>query len=268
MKRFLLIVLLACAIRTASARSLTNVSYDPDYDLFYQEQYHQLAPKVQELIPRAYERILQLWGLQDIGGLRHSLVVQIKQVPSDTLQKWEAAYVQARGRGDSLKQVLVVDIGTYMQHPDEDLRTLLTHEMAHVLIMDVTTGSGAAPIPAWFNEGLAQSTTREGRHRTENDVDNLMESGVKPVLCDLDGPVDEFAHGPFNGSCYPEFYLAVQRLKQRGGERTIQRVIQGLHEGTKMPDLVASITGMDWPAFKQDAETYTAQVLEGVKPVP
>ena len=130
------------------------------------------------------------------------------------------------------------------------------------------TGPQAAAIPPWFNEGLAQSSTPEGHDRARGDIQGLAYSGLEPVLCDLDGPVDEFAHGPFNGKCYPEFYLAVQRLKQLGGYDLIPKVIRGLRNGTKLPDLMPSLIGKDWPAFKQDAEDYTSKVLAGLKPVP
>src|SRR5258708_3468266 len=172
---------------------LANVTYDPEYDVFYQQQFHPLFDRIQTSVPRAYERVTRMWGL-DYPGLLHPLTVQVKQIPSDTLRRWKAAYVEARGQGDSLRQTLVVDIGCYMQNPHEDLDRLVTHEMAHVILQDVQAVPQAAPIPAWFNEGLAQSVTREGHQRVRADREMLGDSGESLVLCDLDGPVDEFAH--------------------------------------------------------------------------
>src|SRR5439155_22336992 len=133
---------------------------------------------------------------------------------------------------------------------------------------DVQASPGAAAIPAWFNEGLAQSVTTEGRQRVEGDINALEDSGESLLLCDLDGPVDEFAHGPYNASCYPEYYLAVQRLKQRGGTRVLSKILQGLQHGTKLPELLPSLTGMDWPVFEKDVENYTRDVFSGVQSIP
>lgn len=250
------------------AEALKNVTFDESYDPFYQEQFHHLLPRIKAAVPRAYHHVVKLWSLEDQEGLQHPLKVQIKEVPSKTLGRWEAGFVEARGSGSQLQQKLVIDIQSYMQHPEEDLNVLVTHEMAHVVLMDVISGSQAASIPPWFNEGLAQSTTREGFDRVKNDIRNLSVSGLKPIVCDLEGPIDEFAHGPFNGGCYPEFYLAVRRLEQKGGRDTIPKIIRGLREGTPLRDLIQSLTHMDRTAFREETAQYTADVLAGVKPIP
>jgi hypothetical protein len=254
--------------RAFGARDLTNITYDDNYDLFYQTAFHALSPIVRDAVPRAYERIVRKWGLEDIGGLRHPLTVKIEKIKSPTLQRWQAAYVESRGSGSELRQKMVIDIGVYMEHPDEDVRSVITHEMAHVLLADVTTGSKRGPIPPWFNEGLAQSMTREGKDRVQGDKDRLQERGEHLLLCELDGPLDEFAHGPFNGNCYPEFYLALRRLQQLGGPSAVPKCIQGLHDGAAMPDLVRTVTGMSWTDFKQDVNRYAAAVFADQHPVP
>jgi len=266
-----ILIALIWATSFSSARDLTNITYDTDYDLFYQDQFHILYPKVRELVPLAYETVLKQWGLKDTGGLNYPLTVQIKKIESHTLQRWEAAYVQAQGDGQSLRQSLVLDIGSYMQNPQEDITLIITHEMAHVILRDNLTGPDVAPIPSWFNEGLAQSVTHEGSQRVKSDVARLRQQEYSTghlLFCDLDGPVDEFAHGAYNGGCYPVFYLAVKRLEQLGGPQTLRRVILGLRNGTPMRDLVRSITRLDWPSFQRDLETYTNRIFDGSVPVP
>jgi hypothetical protein len=264
----LLLILSASAVY--ADHPLSNVTFDDDHDVFYQEQFHTLQAHAKEAIPRAYKSVIQQWNLRDTGGLVHPLTVQIKKLDSDTLVRTKVAYVQPQGFGSGLQQFLVIDIGCYMQHPDEDIDSILTHEMAHVILLDIESEASAAPIPPWFNEGLAQSVTSEGSKRVRTDIMWRHRSGAPLLLCDLEGPVDEFGHGPFNlnGGCYPEYYLAVQRLKQLGGPQTLPKVINGLRQGTKMPDIIASITGMDWPSFKKEVNQYSTAVFEGEKPVP
>ena len=244
-----------------------NITFDQAYDVFYQQPFHQLFARVKDTVPLAYAHITKEWGL-NYPGLLHPLTVQIKEIPSDTLRRWKAAYVESRGQGDSLRQFLVVDIGCYMQDPKEEIERIVTHEMAHVILQDIQAAPSSAPIPAWFNEGLAQSVTPEGRLRVENDKEELEDSGESLLLCDMDGPVDEFAHGPYNAKCYPEYYLAVQRLKQRGGPHVLSNILDGLQKGTPVPDLMPSLIGEDWPAFKKDVDGYTHDVFAGSKPIP
>lgn len=261
-----LIPILGRADNSSSGGPL-NVTFDEDYDLFYQEPFHVLMGRAKHIIPQAYQNLTRQWGLR-YPGLLHPLTVQVKKLSSDTLRHWQAAEVQQEWVGSRLRQTLILDIGCYLQNPREKIDLILTHEMAHVLLADLAADPTAVPIPPWFNEGLAQSVTDEGQSRVRQDLIEVDLYGVSPVLCDLEGPVDEFAHGPFNARCYPEYYLAVQRLKQLGGPQTLAKVITGLQQGTKMPVLIESITGLTWPSFKKDADRYSREVLDGAKPIP
>lgn len=251
----------------AAANRPSNIAFDSNYDLFYQDQVRVLLPRAQAIIPRAYKRIVRRWKL-DYPGLVHPLTVQFQEVPSETLRRWKVSYLETIGAGEDLHFRLVIDIGSYIEHPDEDLSVILTHEMAHAVLHDVEAGPHAAAIPPWFDEGMARSVTREGRERVLQDIWSLDESGQSLLLCDLDGPVDEFAHGPFNASCYPEYYLAVQRLKQLGGAQSLPKLITGLREGKNMTDLIPAVTRMDWLAFKDDVARYANAIFAGSKPIP
>ena len=157
-----------------------------------------------------------------------------------------------------------------MQNAHEDVEIIITHEMAHVILHDFESVNGAARIPPWFDEGLAQSATREGHKRVQTDIWALHYTHAPLLLCDLDGPVDEFANGPstLNSGCYPEYFLAVQRLRQLGGPHTFRTVITRLRDGEDMGQIVQLLTGLEWPAFKQEVEAYAGKVFSGSKPVP
>jgi hypothetical protein len=247
--------------------AVENVSFDEERDGFYQEPFYALLSLAKKAVPRAYSDITAQWNLR-YPGLLHPLTVQVKEIPSDTLRRWKVAYVQAEGRGNGLRQSLVLDIGNYVQDPHVNYDMIVMHEMAHVIIGDLEAGPAALPIPPWFNEGYAQSVTIEGRWRVKEEMSEIQRTGEPALACDIDGPVDEFAHGPFNAKCYSEFYLSVQLLRRMGGPSTLFKVLSGLRQGTSMSDLIYSLTGKDWPAFKSDAERYVQNVLAGAAPIP
>jgi len=237
-----------------------NISFDQDFDPFYQEQVHALLRQAEAIIPQAYNRITKAWHL-DYQGLRHPLLVQFKETPSQTLRRLEVAYLQTDGAGDQIRFTLVVDLGAYLQDPTEDLHVILTHEMAHAILHDYVLGPKASAIPTWFDEGMAQSVTRQGQDQVRQDAKELRASGRPLFLCDLTAPVDEFAHGPFNFGCYSEYYLAVQRLLHLGGPKALDKILPGLRDGKPLVDLIHEITKLDWASFQKDAARYTETVL-------
>jgi len=254
---------------TPVPRQPTNITYDNDYDNFYQEAFHALMARVRAAVPRAYQTVTRSWGLE-YPGLTHPLTVQIKELSSDTLVRQKVAYVQAQGMGNDLRQVMVFDLGAYLQFPQENIDEIVTHEMGHVVLQDVESGPHTAPIPSWLNEGLAQSIDQEGKERLEKDVESIRRTGAPLVLCKLDEPVDEFSHGPFNtnSGCYPEFYLAVQRLKQLGGPRFIPDLMAGLREGRSLEEQLPSLVKMDWDDFQRDVRHYSEDVFNGRQAIP
>lgn len=246
---------------------LVNVGFDGHHDAFYQEQFSDLIYRAKRIMPRAYAHILDVWGFH-YPGLLHPLTVQAKEVSSDTLRRWTIAYVQPVGEDGEFHQFLVMDIGFFIQNPRMNYELVITHEMAHVIIGDLVAGPHAAAIPSWLNEGYAQSVTEEGQQRVRAEIAESKATGIPPLPCDLTAPVDEFAHGPFNARCYSEYYLAARRLDQLGGAHTLTRILAGLHDGKEPAELILNITGMDWPTFKENAETYATSVLNGAAPIP
>ena len=212
---------------------------------FYQEQFYALLALAREAVPKSYDAIADAqWNLH-YPGLIHPLTVQAKEITSDTLVRWKVAYVQPVGRGNGLRQFLV---NRHRQLHSKPARQLQPHrgctKWSNVIIGDVEAGTGrACRFRLWFNEGFAQSVTTEGRWRVQEEMAEIRRTGEPALECDIDGPVDEFAHGPFNAKCYSEFYLSVQYLRHLGGSTTLVKVLSGLRQGTPMTDLIYSLTG-------------------------
>ena len=145
---------------------------------------------------------------------------------------------------------------------------LIGHEMAHIVIGDFLYVKGAYEIPSWFNEGIAVSISGEGHSMCRALGNQLEWSDKMLVFCPLDAPMDAFAHGNANRDCYPEYYLAVQKISQIGGPIAVGKILQGLRVGTTFPELILSATGEDYSQFKQDVNNYTADVMAQRKPIP
>ena len=161
-----------------------------------------------------------------------------------------------------------MDLQHHLLYPGENLENVLYHEMAHAVLQDAVTSPTATGIPQWFNEGLAQSVTTEGRDRTAEDFKRLGHTDSPAIQCDLNGNIDAFYHGEYNFGCYTQFYLAVQRLMFRGGKDTLVKIISGLRNGIPLPSLIGQVTPLNWPAFQNDVQQYTHRVFAGADPIP
>jgi len=62
------------------------------------------------------------------------------------------------GFADGGSRTIVLFPDRVSRYPDDNLRTLVHHEVTHVL---VTEAAGGRPVPRWFNEGVATVAARE-----------------------------------------------------------------------------------------------------------
>jgi hypothetical protein len=244
----------------------SRIQFVESYNGPHPEEFKALLAQVKTIVPTALSYITGRWGLPNT--LKNPLVVSVTDAPSNIPGRPVAAYVRSARSGDQLRQVMVVDLAHRLMYPDENIEGVLTHEMSHIVLQDAVDGPVMAGIPQWFNEGLAQSASTEGRERTEEDFNRNGHTDAHAVICDLNGNVDEFYHGEYNFGCYTYYYLAVQRLIQLGGPDAVQTLIAGLHNGRPFPALIASLTKLDWPAFQKNVQAYTREVFSGNQPIP
>jgi hypothetical protein len=62
------------------------------------------------------------------------------------------------GFADGARRTIVLFPNRVARYPDNDLRTLVHHEVTHVLVAEAARGR---PVPRWFNEGIATVAARE-----------------------------------------------------------------------------------------------------------
>jgi hypothetical protein len=253
-------------VREARGDDIASIHFEESYRGPHPNEFAELLSQVEAIVPAAVAYITGQWGLPNT--LHHPFIVTITDVPSKDPARALAAYVRSTGYGDSLRQALVVDLEHHLLYTNDNLDSLIYHEMAHAILQDAVTNGAAAAIPRWFNEGLAQSVTPEGSTRTQEDFKRWGHSDARAVLCELNGPIDEMNHGEYNFGCYTQYYLAVQRLMQLGGKDTVPRIISGLHNGLPLPEVIRQLTLLDWAAFQNNVGQYTRDIFAGDQPIP
>jgi len=255
-----------CAIEPVRGETIGSIQFGESYAGPHTQEFAELLAEAKVVVPGAVAYITGQWGLPNT--LHQPFLVTITDVPTKDQARPMAAYVRSVTSGNELRQVMVIDLAHHLLYPNDNLDSVIYHEMAHAVLRDAVTNPAAAPIPTWFNEGLAQSVTTEGTQRTQEDFKRWGHSDARAVLCDLNGAVDEFLHGEQNFGCYTYFYLSTKRLIQLGGKDTIPTIISGLRDGVPLPELIRRITSLDWPAFQREAERYTLDVFAGNQPIP
>lgn len=111
-----------------------------------------VAAELRALGAEDFSEVLRLTGRPGFSRpIRVLIVPESSQLARDA-PGWVSGYV----RGDDA--LIVLFPARVRSYPDNTLRTLLHHEIAHVLVAEA---AGGRPVPRWFNEGVATVAARE-----------------------------------------------------------------------------------------------------------
>jgi hypothetical protein len=111
-----------------------------------------VAREVRALENDDFSETLLLTGMTGFSSpIRVVLVPETSPLAQD-VPSWVSGY--ARGS----EGLIVLFPARVRSYPDRNLRTLVHHEVAHVLVAQTTRGR---PVPRWFNEGVATVAARE-----------------------------------------------------------------------------------------------------------
>jgi hypothetical protein len=147
MKR--LIVCLLAAVMTASAavaRPAPELVIDSPPDLA------SVANEVETIGRRDFSSGLIMTGLV---GFSSPIRVILEPEDSETARRTPS---WVSGFADGASRTIVLFPGRVASYPDDTLRTLVHHEVAHVLVAEA---AGGRRVPRWFNEGVATVAARE-----------------------------------------------------------------------------------------------------------
>ena len=158
----------------------------------------------------------------------------------------------------------VVDQGTLTIAVDwravgGDLSGLLAHELVHVMIRDITGRD--APLPAWFEEGLATVVQREDALAADTDAliaESLLSNGVVTLdqLATLPDWHRTFARvGRPNTPWRP---LAVREMEARVGQAGLVTALSAVGAGERFEDAYADLGSGSLAAFVETFDTVRA----------
>lgn len=111
-----------------------------------------VAEEVRAIGRRDFSSGLAMTGLMEYSS---SIKVVLALNDSDVAQR-TPSWVSGFANGGS--RTIVLFPGRVSSYPDNNLETLVHHEIAHVLVAEAARGRR---VPRWFNEGLATVAARE-----------------------------------------------------------------------------------------------------------
>lgn len=179
-----------------------------------------LAAELERADPKRYAEIAELLDLEDPGPpIRVHLVPEgaeeTRLVPS-----WAVAFALSEAG------IVVLIPSRVPAYPDGDLKGVLRHEVAHVLI---ARAAGRQPVPRFFDEGLAVVAAREWQLQDRSRL--LM--AVWPLAGkDLPALREDFAGGAQQAeNAYVVSAAFVRFLLEREGGDAAARILRRISEG-------------------------------------
>ena len=208
----------------------------------------ELAREVEAQAPAALARAMRLVapdGGSEDALLAEPIVVRLvaeSSAEARSTPPWVAGFASGWGADYSIV-LFPARAGGY---PDRGLSTLLTHELAHVLVHRAARGN---PVPRWFNEGLAMAAGGAGfGERARVALAVLGDSS--PPLSRLDRT---FAGGESEvGSAYALAGDIVRSLLDEHGEGAGASVLAGIGRGERFDDAFRSVTGRSVATFERE----------------
>lgn len=201
---------------------------------------------------RAFERddfseALLLTGMTGFSTPIHVILVPETSPVAKDVPSWVSGY--ARGR----EATIVLFPARVRSYPDRNLRALVHHEVAHVLVAQAARGR---PVPRWFNEGVATVAAREWG----------VEDRARFAMAVLGGRArsTENLNSAFDGSdtevrrAYAMSAAFVRFIQQQYGTLAPATVLRGLARGLEFDDAFLAATGVslaraEYAFFEKDA---------------
>ena len=155
---------------------------------------------------------------------------------SSELAREVPTWVSGFARGS--EAVIVLFPARVHSYPDRNLRTLVHHEVAHVLVAQAARGR---PVPRWFNEGVATVAAREwgieDRARFAMAVLGARPHGVRDLDASFEG------NGPQIMRAYALSSAFVRFIQRRYGPTAPAMVLAGVARDLSFDEAFRRATG-------------------------
>jgi len=111
-----------------------------------------IADEVRAIGRGDFSGTLMMTGLMGFTSPMLVVLVPEDSAVAQQTPAWVSGFANGRSR------TIVLFPARVSRYPDDSLRTLVHHEVAHLLVAEAARGR---PVPRWFNEGVATVAARE-----------------------------------------------------------------------------------------------------------
>lgn len=183
---------------------------------------------------------LQLTGLADFGDPIQVVLLAEDAPAAAEIPDWVSGYARPNRR------LVVVLPDRVPSYPDRTMRSLLAHEVAHLLVWEA---AGGRPVPRWFNEGVATVAAREWG--VEDSARYALAAAGRRIRS-----VDELDRG-FRGSgsearrSYALSAAMVRWLRQEVDADVTARILRSVADGQPFDRAFFVATGMNLAAAER-----------------
>ena len=217
------LVLLGVAAASPAAGADWKVLDQPPVRILYQPGNGTEAESIAARAPAVLAGLEKDLGLRPQGPISvRILPVREGPAPGERSEAphWAVGYVMGGG-GE------VVLRGDYVRtYPFEDLLSLFTHEMTHVLLNGLP---GAATLPRWFHEGVAVTASRRWSLSDSFNLGTQVIFGRPARLADLSGSFPDDAAAA--RAAYAESFHFVSYLEREHGPGAVRGILSWMARG-------------------------------------
>jgi hypothetical protein len=221
------------------------------------DDYLQELTRVRTYLSIAERNIATQLGLMQYGeGFFHPVQIRFDD-GSPAVNQNPFFYVLVRQPGsEDFRQELVVNVEAYARNrkdsnwKDNALRNGFYYAMAQLMFNDLTRGQG---FPLWVQEGLAVYVSGSGEAMLADAVGKTRRSDVPNLIIELNQPYPYLTKNQ-----WAQYYLAIKYISDTGGVNGFQAFVREIVSGSSAADTVRRTLNQEWPDFKKNVHTYTA----------
>jgi hypothetical protein len=232
-----LLLLAACLLLLGTARGWCST--EPRLELQAPPSLARQAAALRALPPSSWEGVRSLVGIPAGGTPIQVRLVSEADPQAARTPRWITGFAVAE------QDVVVLLPDRVLSYPHDSLDALLRHEVTHVLL---ARAAGGAPLPRWFQEGVAMLAARDWRLADGQHLLVGGMSGVPPSTADLER---SFAgEGYAIDTAYAVAGALVAELVQRHGRESVLRIASGVAARRSFADAFAAATGEPLDRFE------------------
>lgn len=226
-------VLLAVAVAAMMTPAADGVGRFPELEVSAPDRLAHLAREIEVIAAGDFGGALALTGLAGFAATPITVVIAGEdEALARNTPAWVSGFADARNR------TIVLFPARVSRYPDDNLTTLVHHEVVHLLVAEAAAGR---PVPRWFNEGVATVAAREwGIEDAARYVAAVIGRGPK-TTAELDRAF--VVGGPRVSRAYALSSAFIRWMQSEYGGRVTARILELVSSGAGFREAFVRATG-------------------------